>query len=129
MMDDELEDKVLYQTYVSHMKLLSKFAFGVSSINSPLAYIWKLLRLYLLRPEVILCGIIIFIFVLYLQAVDIWSRGLLGRIQATLGYTKQRQNKLRISEGSSGDFQHWEITKPSSGAYALLGRRPRMEDR
>lgn len=129
IMDDELEDKVLYQTFVSQMKLMSKFAVGVSSINSPLAYVWKLLRLYLLRPEVIFCGVILFILFLYLQAIDIWSRGLLGRLQATLGYTRQRANKLKLIDISHADKQAWEVNKSTCAAYALLGRRPRMEDR
>uniref|UniRef100_A0A0K8TR79 Putative serine/threonine protein phosphatase n=1 Tax=Tabanus bromius TaxID=304241 RepID=A0A0K8TR79_TABBR len=128
-MEDELEDKVLYQTYVSNMKLMSKFAVGLSSLNSPVAYVWKLFRYYLLRPEVVFCGIVIFIFLLYLQAVDIWTRGLLGRIQATLGYSRSRASKLKLLDSSAGDHQSWEVTKEQSSAYAVLGRRPRMEDR
>lgn len=128
-MDDELEDKVFYQTYVSHMKILSKFAVGFSSINSPLAYVWKLCRLYVLRPEVIFCGVILFILLLYLQAVDTWSRGLLGRIQATLS-GRQKSNRMKLLEASGqGDHQSWETLRAQSSAYAILGRRPRMEDR
>lgn len=127
-MDDELEDKVFYQTYVSHMKILSKFAVGLSSINSPLAYVWKLCRLYVLRPEVIFCGIILFIFLVYLQAVDVWGRGLLGRLQATLG--RQKANRMKLIDGSgSSDHQCWEEVQQQSSAFAILGRRPRMEDR
>lgn len=127
-MDDELEDKVFYQTYVSHMKILSKFAVGLSSINSPLTYVWKLCRLYVLRPEVIFCGIILFIFLVYLQAVDVWGRGLLGRLQATLG--RQKANRMKLIDGSgSADHQCWEEVQQQSSAFAILGRRPRMEDR
>uniref|UniRef100_A0A6P4ETC6 Probable protein phosphatase 2C 68 n=1 Tax=Drosophila rhopaloa TaxID=1041015 RepID=A0A6P4ETC6_DRORH len=106
-MDDELEDKVFYQTYVSHMKILSKFAVGFSSINSPLAYIWKLCRLYVLRPEVIFCGLILFVLLLYLQAVDVWSRSILGRIQATLG--RQKAVKMMEMSASAGDHQRFII--------------------
>uniref|UniRef100_A0A1B0AIU1 PPM-type phosphatase domain-containing protein n=1 Tax=Glossina pallidipes TaxID=7398 RepID=A0A1B0AIU1_GLOPL len=128
-MDDELEDKVFYQTYVSHMKILSKFAVGVSSINSPLAYIWKLCRLYVLRPEVLFCGVILFCLFLYLQAVDTWSRGILGRIQATLS-GRHKTNRMKLLESSGqGDHQCWEELRPQSSAFAILGRRPRMEDR
>uniref|UniRef100_A0A1I8P0Q7 PPM-type phosphatase domain-containing protein n=1 Tax=Stomoxys calcitrans TaxID=35570 RepID=A0A1I8P0Q7_STOCA len=128
-MDDELEDKVFYQTYVSHMKILSKFAVGFSSINSPLAYFWKLCRLYVLRPEVIFCGVILFFLLIYLQAVDTWSRGLLGRIQATLS-GRQKSNRLKLLESSGqGDHQSWEAIRSQSSAFAILGRRPRMEDR
>uniref|UniRef100_T1PFI6 Protein phosphatase 2C n=1 Tax=Musca domestica TaxID=7370 RepID=T1PFI6_MUSDO len=128
-MDDELEDKVFYQTYVSHMKILSKFAVGFSSLNSPLAYFWKLCRLYVFRPEVIFCGVLLFFLLIYLQAVDTWSRGLLGRIQATLS-GRQKSNRLKLLEASGqGDHQSWEAIRSQSSAYAILGRRPRMEDR
>ncbi|EDW76144.1 uncharacterized protein Dwil_GK14821 [Drosophila willistoni] len=126
-MDDELEDKVFYQTYVSHMKILSKFAVGFSSINSPLAYIWKLCRLYVLRPEVIFCGLILFVLLIYLQAVDVWSRSILGRIQATLGHKKA--TRMMEMSASAGDHQSWEEVHQQSSAFAVLGRRPRMEDR
>ncbi|EDW63809.1 protein phosphatase 1L isoform X1 [Drosophila virilis] len=126
-MDDELEDKIFYQTYVSHMKILSKFAVGFSSINSPLAYLWKLCRLYVLRPEVIFCGIILFVLLIYLQAVDVWSRSILGRIQATLG--RQKAPRAIDMTGGAGDHQSWEEVRQQSAAFAVLGRRPHMEDR
>ncbi|XP_024946644.1 probable protein phosphatase CG10417 isoform X2 [Cephus cinctus] len=89
-MDDELEDRVLYQTYVSHMKLMSKFAVGIptglnAGVNTPLGYFWRLMRAYALKPEVLVCGAVLVVMLVYLQAVDVWSRTLLGRIQYTLG--------------------------------------------
>ncbi|XP_060666939.1 protein phosphatase 1L [Drosophila nasuta] len=128
-MDDELEDKIFYQTYVSHMKILSKFAVGFSSINSPLAYLWKLCRIYVLRPEVIFCGIILFVLLIYLQAVDVWSRSILGRIQATLGRQKSASSRVLEMAGGAGDHQSWEEVRQQSAAFAVLGRRPHMEDR
>ncbi|KAH8376585.1 hypothetical protein KR093_000136 [Drosophila rubida] len=128
-MDDELEDKIFYQTYVSHMKILSKFAVGFSSINSPLAYLWKLCRIYVLRPEVIFCGIILFVLLIYLQAVDVWSRSILGRIQATLGRQKASSSRVMEMTGGAGDHQCWEEVRQQSAAFAVLGRRPHMEDR
>lgn len=127
-MDDELEDKIFYQTYVSHMKILSKFAVGFSSINSPLAYLWKLCRIYVLRPEVLCCGIILFVLLIYLQAVDVWSRTILGRIQATLGRQKAASRVMDMA-GNAGDHQSWEEVRQQSAAFAVLGRRPQMEDR
>ena len=129
-MDDELEDRVLYQTYVSHMKLLSKFAVGIPPLNSSLAYLWKLIRFYMLKPEVLICGVIVFIFLVYLQAVEVWSRGFLGRIQSSLGYTRTfRTSKLHILSSSQAEKQSWEQKKDVSAVYAVQGRRPRMEDR
>lgn len=61
-MDDELEDKVLYQTYVSQMKILSKFIVGVPPFGSTFSYLWKVMRYYLLKPEIVICGLFLFLF-------------------------------------------------------------------
>lgn len=75
------------------MKLVSKFAVSIPSglnigINSPLNYLYRIMRIYALRPEVLICGMILAIILFYIQAVDIWTKALLGRIQYTLGRTK-----------------------------------------
>ncbi|XP_018796697.1 PREDICTED: probable protein phosphatase CG10417 isoform X1 [Bactrocera latifrons] len=62
-------------------------------------------------------------------AVDAWSRGLLGRIQTTLGRQKANRLKLTSEASGQGDYQCWEEVRQQSAVYALLGRRPRMEDR
>ncbi|GAB0097308.1 protein phosphatase 1L [Sergentomyia squamirostris] len=122
-MDDELEDKVLYQTYASYMKFLSKLALGLPTVNS--SYMWKCLRLYLTKPEVIICGLLLVLLIVYLQAVDVWSRDFMGRIQKTLGYT----TKTKLQLLSYPEKLSWEVKREASACFAIQGRRPRMEDR
>lgn len=74
------------------MKLVSKFAVGISpglhvGINTPLGYLYRIMRIYALKPEVLVCGIVVAIVLFYIQAIDVWSRALLGRIQYNLGRT------------------------------------------
>ncbi|XP_063975599.1 protein phosphatase 1L isoform X1 [Diachasmimorpha longicaudata] len=136
-MDDELEDKVLYQTYVSYMKLLSKFAVGLptsltAGSNTPIGYFWKMMRLYALKPEVLFCGTVMFVILFYLQAVDVWSRTLLGKIQYTLGKTSSKVSKLQFlvaNASTSGEKVKWELREGYVAAYAVQGHRPHMEDR
>lgn len=129
-MDDELEDKIFYQTYISHMKLLSKFAVGVPPFNSSVSYLWRLFRLYFVRPEVFFCAIIVFVFLLYLQAVELWSRGLLNRISTSFGYAaRHHKSQLQMVNVSLAEKQSWELIKNQSAVYAVQGRRPKMEDR
>lgn len=129
-MEDELEDKILYQTFFkSHMKLLSKFAVGVSPFNSSVGYVWKVMRVYLLKPEILIAGLLIFVFVLYLQASEVWSRGFIGKISSSFGLTKgTRAGKLALLS-SAAEKHSWEEKGGSSAVYAVQGRRPRMEDR
>lgn len=130
-MEDELEDKILYQTFFkSHMKLLSKFAVGVSPLNSSVGYVWKVMRVYLLKPEVLVAGLLIFVFVLYLQASEVWSRGFIGKISSSFGLSRAgaRSGKLALLT-SAAEKHSWEDKRGTSAVYAVQGRRPRMEDR
>lgn len=132
-MDDELDDKIIYQTYVSHMKIMSKIAWGVPMNISPLAmgtYLWRLFKIYVLKPEIFVFGIIVFVVLMYIQTVHLWSNNLLGRLQYTLG--KNEKSKLqKLSYFNIGDVEKssWEKKMGPVAAYAVQGRRPKMEDR
>nr|XP_040233804.2 protein phosphatase 1L [Anopheles coluzzii] len=130
-MEDELEDKILYQTLSkSHMKLLSKFAVGVTPLNSSLSYVWKVMRVYLLKPEVLIAGLLICLFVLYLQAAEVWSRGFIGRISNSLGLGKAGGRSGKLSMLASAAEKHsWDERTTGSAVYAVQGRRAKMEDR
>lgn len=132
-MEDELDDKVIYQTYISHMKLLSRIAWGLPLNMSPLAftsYLWRLLRVYMLKPEILIIGSIIFVIVIYLQAVDVWSRNLLGRLQYTINKAgRTKAQKLSFFNTAEVEKSSWEMKMGPVAAYAIQGRRPKMEDR
>lgn len=77
------------------MKLLSKFAVGLptsltTSANTPLGHFWRIMRIYALRPEILVCCTILFFIIFYLNAVDIWSRSLFEKINYTLGKTTSK---------------------------------------
>lgn len=128
-MEDELDDKVIYQTYVSHMKLLSKVAWGLHFNASP-SHLWRLLRFYMLKPEIIIIGTIVFVIFLYMQAVDVWSRNLLGRLQYTINKAgKTKAQKLSFFNNAEVEKASWEMKVGPVAAYAVQGRRPKMEDR
>ncbi|XP_031619124.1 protein phosphatase 1L [Contarinia nasturtii] len=129
-MDDELEDKVFYQTYISHMRLLSKFAMGISPLNSTMAYIWKLLRLYCIRPEVLLFAVLCIIFVSYLHVLELWSQNVMRRVSHHFGVPLYSpRNTGRTPARSPAERNSWEEIHDYGAVYAVQGRRPRMEDR
>ncbi|XP_057336141.1 protein phosphatase 1L [Microplitis mediator] len=134
-MDDELEDKIIYQTYLSHMKLMSKIAVGgllPAGINPQLVYFWKLMRYYALKPEIVFCGAIILIIIYYLQAVDTWSRSLIHKLHYTVYKTNSKVSKLQFlinNVNTSGDKVSWELEQNNVAAYAVQGHRDHMEDR
>lgn len=130
-MDDELEDKVFYQTYISHMRLLSKLAMGVSPLNSTMAYIWKLTRLYFMRPEVVLFTLLCLAVVIYLHMLEIWSQNVLTRVGSSFGFSRRlhRQSSSESAFRSAAERQSWQEEFEHCAVYAVQGRRPRMEDR
>lgn len=81
------------------------------------------------------CGILLLCLLFYLQAVDTWSRGIFSRIQATLtGRPKSQRFQALSGDGDdqddgNGKHVYWQQLKSQSSAFALLGRRARMEDR
>ncbi|XP_018332781.1 protein phosphatase 1L [Agrilus planipennis] len=135
-MEDELEDRVIYQTYVTHLKMMSRFAWGAPlniNFHSPLtylAYLWRLLKVYVFKPEVFIFGTIIVLIFMYLQALDVWSRALLGRLQFTISRgTKGKIQKLSLFNTGDAEKTSWQLQLQQSAAYAIQGRRPKMEDR
>lgn len=124
-MEDELEDKVLYQTYISHMKLLSKYGVGLPLNSAFFSYIWRVLRMYIVRPEIMFISVILFVVCLYLQTLEMWSRGLFAKVLINV-------NKSRRIVGVGGKSyvgQSWELKEENLAVYAVQGRRLRMEDR
>lgn len=121
-MEDDLEEKVLKQACASQMKVISKFAVGIFNRpgNGTIARI-------LLRPEVFLLAIIIFVFCFYLQAIELSANGFITRISNSL---RLKSTTNRISFASSiAEKDSWEEKKKQSAVYAVQGRRPHMEDR
>ncbi|XP_050362283.1 protein phosphatase 1L [Nymphalis io] len=126
-MEDELEDRVLHQTYVSFMKIFSRFSSSVA-FDTPVSYLWKMVRLYLLRSEVLVFTLGIIIFFMYLQTIGLWSRTLLSRLSQAMSPINAVQ-RMKLMEGSETDKQSWELKGSSSAAYAIKGRRMHMEDK
>lgn len=130
-MEDELEDRIFYQTYVSHMKVLSKFTFTSLGLGSStaMAYLWRLCRVYLVRPEVLIGALVIFVLMVYMQAVEVWTRGMVDRVWTTTTRPSNALRKIDLSSASSAEKHSWEKTCAVSAVYSIKGRRATMEDR
>lgn len=126
-MEDELEDRVAHQTYQSFIKILSRIT-SSAALDAPVSYLWKMVRLYLLRPEVLVFTFGIILFFMYLQTIELWSRTMLSRLSQALSPMGAVQ-RMKLLEGSDADKQSWELKGKLSAAYAIKGRRMHMEDR
>lgn len=86
--------------------------------------------MYLFRPEVFVLGLLVLVMLLYLQSAEIWSRNLLGRLQSTIGRgSRTKAHTLAFFNTADVERQSWEMHIGPIAAYAVQGRRPKMEDR
>ncbi|CAH1391589.1 unnamed protein product [Nezara viridula] len=128
-MEDELEDRIFYQSFNIHMKLISKFVVGLPLNSSHLNHFWRLFRLYIIKPEVLLLGLLMIIVFVYIQAVEVWSRSLVNKLRLSL--SRSAQSRIHKSQFFNGDVESssWDLREDSVAVYAVQGRRAKMEDR
>jgi protein phosphatase 1L len=131
-MEDSLEDEILYQTYISHM---NKFTFILPFVPQRLPtlnYALRILRLYLLKPEVFIVTFVSIVLLVYLQtANNLWGRPVIARLQNGLSkstYSCTRQLLGKTIKSSSSDSS-WCTVGEKAAVFAIQGRRPHMEDR
>lgn len=125
-MDDELEDKLIYQTFVTHTKLLSKFIMGISVNSTYLGYSWRMFRIYALKPEILIFSVLVLLVIAYLQNVDIRSQSFFKKLGLSIGESSTFKN---IQLKSRADNSSWEYKAGNVAVFAVQGRRPHMEDR
>ncbi|XP_059480770.1 protein phosphatase 1L [Neocloeon triangulifer] len=129
-MEDSLEDEILYQTYMVHM---NKFAFVLPLLPQRLPtlnYALRLLRLYLLKPEVFVVTLVSVVLIVYLQtANNLWARPVIARLQN--GLAKSNLSCPRLGPGKTirGNDSSWCSEGQKAAVFAIQGRRPHMEDR
>lgn len=130
-MDDDLEDLYFVQFYQCMMKVVSRFSLTnpFSGGSQYFAYLWRLIRVYLFKPEVLLATVILFVFLIYLHAAEEWSKTFISSLRAGFGLKRSTMGKVSGFSTSPAERESWEHCKHVSAVYAVQGRRPNMEDR
>lgn len=122
-MEEEFEDRASLQYYTATMKVLSRLSNSFNS-TSYAAYAWRMFRIYILKPEIILATVIFCLFLLYFNAAEAWSRTFLAGLR-NLG----KPSLAKMVAASPAERESSEIKKAASVAYSVQGRRPKQEDR
>lgn len=126
-MEDELEDKLIYKTLVSHAKLISKFAMGLPIDSSYFGYCWRMLRIHILKPEIMFFTLIIFIVLAYIQNLNFRSQSFLKNFRFPVINNDSSVKKFQLHGIKDG--VHWAYNTGNVAVFAIQGRRPSMEDR
>ncbi|XP_070496959.1 protein phosphatase 1L [Chironomus tepperi] len=128
-MEDDFEELVLKQACASQMKFISRLAINTigffNKLPSNLSFLSFFMK-FCIRPEVIfLLGTLIILICFYLQANLLDTSGFLKKISNTLRFkTKKVPFVISAAEKDSWDERH-----KRSAAFAIQGRRNKMEDR
>lgn len=128
-MDDE-EDLYFIELWSCGMKVLSRI-----SVSNPfsggtmyLSYFWRMIKMYLFKPEMLLATFILFVFLFFLHSADEWGRNFMANLKSGFGLKRQSYGGVRLTT-SAAERESWEKKTESAAVYAVMGRRPSMEDR
>lgn len=130
-MDDELEDLYFLELFQSGMKVLSRVSLANPFSGSAmyLNYFWRMIKIYLFKPEMLLATLIIFIFLFFLHSADEWGRNFMANLKSGFGLKRVSGGGMRITTSAAAERESWEKRIESGAVYAVMGRRPSMEDR
>lgn len=127
-MDDELEDLSFVELFQSAMKVLSR-----ASLTNPfsggtmyISYFWRMIKIYLFKPEMLLATLILFLFLFFLNGADQWGKNFLANLKTGFGLKRQALHGVATS---AAERESWEKRTELAAVYAVMGRRPSMEDR
>ena len=128
-MEDDFEELVLREACTSQIKYISRLAISTigffNKLPSKLSFLSYFMK-FCIRPEVIfLLGTLILLICFYLQANWLDTSGFLTKISNTLRFkTKKVPFVISAAEKDS-----WDVRHKQSAAFAIQGRRNKMEDR
>lgn len=128
-MDDKIEDRIIYQVYLTHMKLLSSKLASVKSKFSSFYIMWKYVQFYIVKPEVIFC--LALLLCLFIISGNIFqsTNEFLKKISRSFTFVGYDNFQQLLADEKDALSKIWKFEGKNIGVYAIKGRRSQMEDR
>uniref|UniRef100_A0A2S2PBY3 Protein phosphatase 1L n=1 Tax=Schizaphis graminum TaxID=13262 RepID=A0A2S2PBY3_SCHGA len=127
-MDDSVEDKIIYQIYLTHMKLLSsKLTSAKNKVNS--YNMWKYMQFYFTKPEVIFFLALILCLLFFSGNLFRSTNGFLKKINRSLSFIGFNDFQQLMIDEKDALSKNWKFNGKNVALYAIKGRRSQMEDR
>lgn len=127
VMDDKIEDKLIYQVYLTHMKLLSsKLTLAKSKFNS-FYIMWKFVQFYIVKPEVIFCLILLLCLLFF--SGNVFQNGFIKKVSRSFTISGYNNFQQLLADEKDALSKNWKFEGTNIGVYAIKGRRSQMEDR
>lgn len=128
-MDDKIEDKIIYQVYMSHMKLISsKLSSAKNKVNT-YSNMWKILQFYITKPEVIFCLALLLCLLFFSGNLLQSTNGFFKKINRRFSLIGLNNFQQLMADEKDALGKNWKFQGKNVGLYAIKGRRSQMEDR
>lgn len=128
-MDDKIEDKLIYQIYTTHMKLLS---LKLTSFKNKINYfynMWKYVQFYIAKPEVLLFLALLFCVFFFTGTLFQFANGFLKKFNRNFSITGFNNFQQLMVDEKDALSKNWKFDGKNVALYAIKGRRSQMEDR
>jgi len=128
-MDDTIEDKLIYQVYLSHMRILSSKLTLVKNKVNIFHNMWKYVQFYIAKPEIIFFLALLFCVLFCYGNLFSIKHGIFKKLYRNfsfIGYNNFQQLMVDEKEALS---KNWKFEGKNVALYAIKGRRSHMEDR
>ncbi|XP_050528090.1 protein phosphatase 1L isoform X2 [Daktulosphaira vitifoliae] len=128
-MDDLVEDKIIYQVYLTHLKLFTSKFSSIKTRIVTLNNMWNYIRFYLAKPEIILC--LALIVCLYAFTGNLYQiiNGLIKKINRNIKSVGIGNFQQLVIDEKDALSKNWSFDGNNVALYAIKGRRSQMEDR
>lgn len=128
-MDDIVEDKLIYQIYLSHMKILSSKLISVKNKFNIFLNMLKYVQFYIVKPEVIFF-LALLLCLLFLSGNLLLSlTGFFKKISRSFTYIGFNNFQQLIVDEKDALSKNWKFEGKNVALYSIKGRRSHMEDR
>lgn len=128
-MDDKIEDKIIYQVYLAHMKLFSSKLTLVKNKFNSFYNMWKYIQFYIVKPEVLFILALILCLLIFSGNLFQSTHGLFKKLNRSLSHIGLNNFQQLINDEKDALSKNWKFQGKNVGLYAIKGRRSQMEDR
>lgn len=128
-MDDKIEDKLIYQVYLSHMRILSSKLTSTKNKVNTFYNMWKYVQFYITKPEIIFFLALLLCLLFLSGNVFLNKNGFFKKMNRSFSIIGFNNFQQLIVDEKDALSKNWKFEGKNVGLYAIKGRRSHMEDR
>lgn len=128
-MDDKVEDKIIYQVYLTHMKLLSSKLSSAKNKVNLVHNMWKYVQFYVVKPEVMFFLALLICVLIFSGNLFQNKNGIFKKFSRNFSFVGVNNLQQLMADEKDALSKNWKFEGKNVALYAIKGRRSQMEDR